>query len=251
MPLSLLRNDRSTLTNNEWTLLTNFLHAFDAHTPSTKIQQSLDQLSSLHPKLRSKPSEVMKIFQDLYSSVVPMIECSSDFYFLSFDARQALIKHNLYITGIMHGFLLCRELNIYYHITIRNTLNQIYGSEFIMQCSQYSSNYDPNDNLIKILIFLMAFSSNCSTVKNDEEESVSIMSSSIHLVRIQNRYVTMLWKYLIYLYGFKEAVVRYSYLVKNAVDVISMLNSTPRNDTRNRMMNTIVTETERMLVISN
>ncbi|CAF2992324.1 unnamed protein product [Rotaria sp. Silwood2] len=249
LPLGLLQNDRSTLTTNEWTLLSNFLHAFDEQNCYTRIQCSLKELSSLPPKLRSKPSEIVNLMRELYSSIGPLIERSPNFHSLTVDDRQVLIKHNLYVTGVMNGFFLCRELNVFDNITVLNSYNQLYGCEYMRECRQNIAQYDSNGSLIKIFMFILAFSSSCSIIKYDNQVDITIMSNSINLVPIQNVYVTMMWKYLIYLYGFREAVLRFTRLVKDVLDLITILNLIPQSQTRTRMIDTIVTDTERTLVI--
>ncbi|CAF3363606.1 unnamed protein product [Rotaria sp. Silwood2] len=230
LPLSLLQNDHSKLTTNEWTLLSNFLHLFEEQNPAIRIQHSLNELYSLPPKLRSKSSELLKPLRELYTCVGPLIERSPDFYTLHVHARQILIKQNLYITGVINGLFFCRELNIFHNMIALNASNQLFGSQFMIECHRKIAQYDPNGNLIKILVFILAYSSNCSVVKYDNQEDISIMPSSIDLVHIQNLYVTMLWKYLVYLYGFKEAVLRFTQLVKNVVDLIDMFNRMPPNE---------------------
>ncbi|CAF3404297.1 unnamed protein product [Rotaria sp. Silwood1] len=249
LPLGLLQNDRSILTTNEWTLLSNFLHTFDERNISKQIQCSVNELSSLPPKLRSKTSELTNLVRELYGSVGSLIERSPDFSSLLVHDRQVLTKNNLYITAMVNVFFLSRELNLIHNMTVFNASNQMCGSEFVMECCRIITRYDPNGSLIKIFIFILAFSSNCSIIKYDDQIDISIMSSSINLVRIQNEYVTVLWKYLVYLYGFKEAVLRFTCLVKNVLDLVNMLNQTPQTETRNHMVGTIVTETERILVI--
>ncbi|CAF3145610.1 unnamed protein product [Rotaria sp. Silwood2] len=248
--LSLLRNDHSKLASNEWTLLSNCLHTFDEQNVPIKIQYCINEFSSLPPKLRMKPSEVANLIRALYSGVGAMVEQSPDFYSLSGDTRQVLTKHNLYISGVMNSFFLSRELNIFDNLSVLNVCNHMYGSEYVLKLRGNVARYDSNGSLIKILIFILTFSSNISIVQYDNEEHISIMSNSINLVRIQNIYVTMLWKYLVYLYGFNEAVLRFTSLVKNVLDLLSFLNSVPEDEARQRMMNKIVTETERTLVIT-
>ncbi|CAF4476568.1 unnamed protein product, partial [Rotaria sp. Silwood2] len=63
LSLSFLRNDRSMLTTNEWVLLSNFLLAFDEQNSYTRIQCSLNELATLSPKLRSKPSEIVNLMR--------------------------------------------------------------------------------------------------------------------------------------------------------------------------------------------
>ncbi|CAF3365469.1 unnamed protein product [Rotaria sp. Silwood1] len=249
LPLSLLRNERSTLTTNEWTLLSNFLHAFDEQNPSARIQKYLNELSSLPPKLRLKSSDTYNMVGQFFTGVQSLIGHSPDLYSLSFDARRALAKHNLSTVGAFNGIFLCRELDLFNNPVFFNACCLYYGAEFIMNCSRHSARCDPNGSLIKMLLFVVTFSSNCSIVTFDDKEPVTIMSTSIDLIRIQNLYVTVLWKYLVYVYGFKEATLRFSYLVKNIIDITHMLESMPKNETHDLMIETIATETERALVI--
>ncbi|CAF0879805.1 unnamed protein product [Rotaria sp. Silwood1] len=251
LPLGLLQNDRSTLTTNEWTLLSNCLHAFDEQNPSARIQNSLNELTSLPPKLRLKPLELTNLIRELFSSIGPLIERSSDFHSLPVNVRQILVKRNLYITGSMNGLFLCRELHVLDNMSVLNSYTQLYGCEYMIECRRKIARYDPNGSLIKIFVFILAFSSNCSLVTYDSQADLTIMSNSIHLVPIQNVYITMLWKYLIYLYGFKEAVLRFTRLIKDVLDLVNMLSQAPQTETRSRIMNPIVTETEHTLMNGN
>ncbi|CAF0765048.1 unnamed protein product [Rotaria sp. Silwood1] len=251
LPLGLLQNDRSTLTTNEWTLLSNCLHAFDEQNPSARIQNSLNELTSLPPKLRLKPLELTNLIRELFSSIGPLIERSSDFHSLPVNVRQILVKRNLYITGSMNGLFLCRELHVLDNMSVLNSYTQLYGCEYMIECRRKIARYDPNGSLIKIFVFILAFSSNCSLVTYDSQADLTIMSNSIHLVPIQNVYITMLWKYMIYLYGFKEAVLRFTRLIKDVLDLVNMLSQAPQTETRSRIMNPIVTETEHTLMNGN
>ncbi|CAF5103849.1 unnamed protein product, partial [Rotaria sp. Silwood1] len=143
LPLGLLRNDRSTLTTNEWTLLSNFLHLYDEQNHSIRIQYSLNELSSLPPKLRSKPLQLMKLLRELYTNVGPLIEHTPDFYTLHVHVRQILIKQNLFITGLMGALFACREINIFQNMTAINVSNLFFGFQFMIECRQNIARYDP------------------------------------------------------------------------------------------------------------
>ncbi|CAF0756235.1 unnamed protein product [Rotaria sordida] len=249
LPISLLRNDRSTLTTNEWTIVSNFLHAFDEQNSCIRIQNSLVELSSLPPKLRLKSSDTYNMVSQFYTGVQSLIERSPDLYSLSADARRALTKHNLNTVGAFNGIFLCRELNLFNNPIFFNACSLYYGTEFILNCSRHSGRYDPNGNLIKMMLFVVTFSTNCSIVTFDDKEHFTVMSRSIDLIRIQNLYVTVLWKYLVYLYGFKEAVLRFSCLVKNIIDITHMLELMPKNETHDLMVESIAIETERAVAI--
>lgn len=75
------------------------------------------------------------------------------------------------------------------------------------------------------------------------------MSTSIYRFKIQNIYVTLFWKYLVYLYGFDEAVIRFSSLVKRILNLLNMAEIIFNNVAHNQIIDTVVTETERCLII--
>jgi hypothetical protein len=248
-PLGLLQNDRSILTTDEWTLLSNFLHVYDEHNLSRQIQNSLHRLSLLPPKLRLKSSHTYNMISISFTGIQSLIERSPDLSSLSIDARRALTKHNLISIGSVNGIFLSRELDLYNNPLFLNACNEYYGVEFLKNCAQHSARCDPNGSLMKIMLFVITFSSNCSIVIFDDQENITTMSSSLNLIRVQNAYVTMLWKYLIYLYGFKEATLRFSSIVKSIIDVTRMLESMSENKTHDLMVETIVAETQRSLII--
>ncbi len=78
------------------------------------------------------------------------------------------------------------------------------------------------------------------------EEDLETMSSSMELVHVQNIYVTMLWKYLVYLYGENGAVMDFSILVKNVTDT---LIQAAEHMGRKILVDRIVAQTERSLVV--
>jgi len=237
------------LTTDEWTLLSNFLHVYDEHNLSRQIQNSLHRLSLLPPKLRVKASDTYNMISISFTGVQSLIERSPDLSSLPIDARRALTKHNLKSTGSVNGIFLSRELDLYNNPLFLNACNALYGVEFLKNCAQHSARCDPNGSLMKIMLFVITFSSNCSIVIFDDRENITTISSSLDLIHVQNVYVTMLWKYLIYLYGFKEATLRFSSIVKSIIDVTRMLESMPENITHDLMVETIVAEAQRSLLI--
>ena len=248
-PLNLLQNDRSTLSSAQWTLLSNLIHAFDEQNPSSRVLCTLNELALLPPKLRFRSSNIYQLIGQFFASVQSMIERSADAHSLPMNARRALTKHNLVLAGSMNGIFLSRELDLYSNAIFLHGSSAYYGSGFLKDCLRHSRRCDTNGNLMKILISISIYSSSCSIVQFDHQEDENTMASSIDLVRIQDTYVTTLWQYLLYLYGFAEAVVRISLLTKNILDILHMLESMPTNATHTEMMDRMIDATERALTI--
>jgi hypothetical protein len=249
--LDLLQNDRSTLTSSQWNLISNIIHVYDEQHSIVRMKCLIDQMSSLPPKLRSKLSNTSNIITQVFGSVEPLINRSLHLHSLPIDARRALIKHNMHIAGSLNQLFLFRELNVYKNPTILNALTVLYGHDVVRTCGRNIDECDPNGNLIKMLIFILVFSSNCSLVTYDDQEDIRTMSSSIHRIEIQNVYITAFWKYLVHLYGFEEAVVRFSSLMKLILNMLHIAEVIFSNGTHNQTVDAIVTQTERSLVIRN
>jgi hypothetical protein len=78
------------------------------------------------------------------------------------------------------------------------------------------------------------------------EEDLEALSSSMELVHVQNIYVTMLWKYLVYLYGENGPMMRFSTLVKNVTDTLIRAGEDMGHKI---LVDRIVAQTERSLVV--
>ena len=56
------------------------------------------------------------------------------------------------------------------------------------------------------------------------------------LLGMQDVYVTMLWKYMVYLYGYNQAAVRFSSMIKSVIDMFHRVEELPANPAQNTVM---------------
>jgi len=191
-------------------------------------------------------------FGQFYYGIQTLIERTPDFHTLSTQARRVVAQHNLYLTGSINGQFLCREWDLYNNLFFSNACAAHYGPQTLPESQRISSRCDSNGNLVKIFIFAILFSSNISLVMYNKEESIiSSEENSLNLMRIQNTYVTILWKYFIYLYDYKQAVIRYANLVRYLLAVfrqIEMMTLT-QNIPHDQLIETITTKVEQKLVV--
>lgn len=225
------------------------INTYDEHNPSKAIRTELHQLALLPPKLRLKRSEIYNIVGQFFTTIQSLIKLSPDFHRLSLEARRTLTKHNLDSVGALNGIFLCRELNLYRDEIFFDSCNLYYGPNHMMNCVRTSDKCDSNGSLIKILLFIMICSSNCSIATFDTDETMKTMEQTRDLIRFQDIYANILWKYLVYLYGYDHAVLRMASLVKNMLDVMLMLDMMPTNEKHQHMVDAIVMETEKNLLI--
>ncbi len=76
------------------------------------------------------------------------------------------------------------------------------------------------------------------------------LSSTINLLHIQNKYIEMMFKYMIYRFGYNKTALRCATLIQTFL-FLSSNQYTARQEiqSHSQMMDTIVNETERLLTI--
>jgi hypothetical protein len=104
--------------------------------------------------------------------------------------------------------------------------NEIYGADYVKEIQRLLTRTESNGTLIKMMLAILAFSSNCSIVLPDHTFNLTNTSktNSILIIRIQDIFIVILWKYLVYQYGFIEAVRRLDNLVKYHLALLNRIN---------------------------
>jgi hypothetical protein len=251
-PLNLLRKDHSNLTTDQWSLLSNIINSYDELNQISRVKHLFNEKSSLLPKLRTKTMDTLNIFNQIMTGIQPLIERSPHFQSLSSDARRSVIAYNMIITGGVNAVFVSREAQAFENMAYVTAVTLIYGSDFVMSFIQRDQQLEKNGNLIKLLVFVLIFSSNCSIVLFHNQAAVdSQQSNSLELFHIQNIYIDILWKYLTYLYGYHEAISRFASLIRAVLDAINMGKQVIENLTHHALIDRVVIQTERALILTN
>lgn len=98
------------------------------------------------------------------------------------------------------------------------------------------------------MLIVISFSSNYSIVTFNNTQNIKTKSNSINLIHIQDQFVTLLWKYLVYLYGFTEVTLRYSSLIKTLLDMLYELEEFSNTENCHHILSMIITQTEQLLI---
>ncbi len=202
--------------------MSNAIHAYDEINPILNVKRIFESKSSLPPKLRFKLVDTLHMIGSFVVSIQPTIERLSYFQSLPMNARRALIKHNLPAVGSIHGIFATHEINAFSEPAYVAACYELFGSTFVNKIMSICKRLESNLTFVKLMIFTLYFSSNCSVVTFDNNEDIRIISNPINFIQIQDIYVTILWKYMIYQCGFIETVRHYSGLIKTSLDILQI-----------------------------
>ena len=148
----------------------------------------------------------------------------------------------------MNCVFIIREMSALNNMTFLISCDAVYGDDIFQYSTHFVSRLEPNSLLIKILLLILAFSTNCSIVTPNQSNRRTSVSNAMTILEVQNIFVTMFWKYLIYQYGFAASVQRLNSLIKYVLDLLHGIHE-KSNVQHGQMIDTIVEQTTRSLSI--
>lgn len=185
-------------------------------------------------KLRLKPSDTMDYLSRIYKIVLPILERSPHVHSLSSDAKKILLSHNVVFTASLSGYFVGYETDSFRNQTYMSACSVLFGNEFMNKYAKDNARLLSNGTLYKLFVFVLIFEGNCSIVmfNNHKQYEFSMEKcSSIELFNVQNIYITVLWKYLIYSYGFDGSVIYFNRMIKNILDMFARTEDLLQNTT--------------------
>ena len=212
------------LTLDEWNLLSNIINTYNEQNLFLQAKDFIRNHISLPPKIRSKDSNTLNHIGSLFSTLNTFIERCPLYNSLSPNIRKALIKRNLNTVGSFNGVYMAKEMNIFENEIYSHILDNIYGYGQSNLVIQATKRLEQNGTLIKIMLMILAFSSNTTVLGIDHFDDIQLIVDPKILIDIEHIFVTMFWKYLIYQYGFNGAILKFLSLVQSILDLMQRVS---------------------------
>lgn len=213
--------NHSILSVHEWNLLSNLINSYDERNLPNQINSYLTNQICLPLKIRVKENRTLNQIALLYFNIQLFINHCPFFNCLTTDLRNELIRRNINLVGSFNGFYLGKQMKIFENATYSKYLDNVYGLDYTNKILRASQRLESNENLIKILSMILIFSTNYTY---DNNNRVEFKSDTRILFSKQNIFVTLIWKYLIFQYGFQEAILKLSSLIKSILDLLLRIN---------------------------
>jgi len=238
--------------NSEWTLLSNILHAYDTYSLVSQVCQTIDSLSTLPVELHSNVINPLEIIIQMFTSIQSFISSSPHFRVLTINEQISLFERNLHGVIGFYSTLFFRNTGILQNVKCMEAFTNIYGPDMMLLAKKVNDRLDPDSTLIKLTLIVFAFSSNCFIVNKQENmERDSLLSGTFRLLGSQNVYVELLWKYMIYRYGYNKAVIRFTQLMQIFLCILKNLAIIHENNqTHQTLVDGIIEKTKQSLAIN-
>ena len=207
--MNLLRSDQSTLTVDQWNLLSNLCHCYDDYAGLSIGEQYMSQQNSLPPRLRFKSASVIQLYQMTLDAGQSLYKNNRDFLSLSADDRSILLHSTSPYTGsVSSNFIVC-QIRLVESPTYYDTLEMITSETIVSMMKRLlptRMNFDVI--VVKLFLAILSFSTiGCSIYSNNSSGNLSNIQE---VLRIQDRYIELTWRYLLYKCDYEQAVKCFS-----------------------------------------
>jgi hypothetical protein len=147
--------------------------------------------------------------------------------------------------------LISRDTQILHNIKCMEAFTSIYGSEIILLVKNANDELDSDSTLVKLMLMVLIFSSHCFNHDNGNIEHDRLLYGTFRLLGSQNVYLELLWKYMVYRYGYFESVPRFSRLIKTFLCVLkTVANIYTTNQTHQSMVDNIIEKIKQTLIMN-
>jgi len=228
------------------------VHAFDTFTILPTLHHILKSLSSSPCEIRYETVDVLETVGSVYTSMRSFVSCTPDFQVLTVNEQQSLFERNLHGISSFCSNIYYRDTNFFENAICYGSFASIYGSQMIDIGKRRLKRLDLDSTLLKFILLIIAFSSNCFIVNiKDDVHNDSFFNGTFRLYGSQNVYVELLWNYMIDRYGFHETVLRFARLVIYILDIVKDASAVYiSNEDHHDFVNDVIEQTKEELVIS-
>ncbi|CAF1422791.1 unnamed protein product [Adineta steineri] len=244
--LNSLEPDHSLLTTSQWTLLSNLYNTFDESQLLILGKSLVDTHNSSQPINVTYERLVENYLLSIYEATGRYLRLNDDICKLSFSDRSILLRNAADNVSCMAGAFIAHHFGLFSLDSFLKIMAAMFDKRGISLTLWTMKFINPDIIIYKIALSLFALSKTIYLYSPD----ISIDSSnSSTLFHIQNKYAEVTWKYLIYRYGWYEAVKHFHNIIYWLVALTTSITHIQTFSTHVYNIDSLVELTELTLIL--
>ncbi|CAF1365516.1 unnamed protein product [Adineta steineri] len=245
--LNLLRSDQSTLTADQWNLLSNLTHCYNENGRTTVGQQYMKTQNSLPIKLRFKAAALIQFIQTSLDDIDILYNKNQDFLSLSANDRSVLLHMTLKQTASLSANFMYHQVGLSDCIGYLNTLASITNVDLIPIAKRVAERVKLDTVVMKLFLATLCFSTINITVYSNSPPL--IFSNIKQILDTQNKYIEITWRYILYKYDHEHAVKCFSDLVRCMFAINAAMIQVENIQWFESHIDTIIKQTEKITIV--
>ena len=247
---NLLQSDNSTLTIDQWNKISNLSHCYDEYSGLLIGERFVRQQNALPLKLRLKNTALIDFTGMALNGLQLFYERNQDFVSLSANDRSCLLSNTFkHAGGVCTNFLL-HKVGITDYPMYYDAIGKIANPLAAIAAKRLSTQLDFDMIIVKLLLAVLSFSTINFTTYSMNTSS-KYLSNIKQVLHIQNTYIELIWRYLLYKYDFKRSVLYFSRLLQCLLTVNEVIVKIEEVQWYTNQTDTLVQQTEQALNLNN
>ncbi|CAF1558902.1 unnamed protein product [Adineta ricciae] len=238
------------LLHSEQKLLSNIVHAFHKYNALPQIYRVIHSLSTSCLSVHYNTRNILKIVILSSLSTRSILNSTPDFRILTVNEQCSLIERNFNGITPLYTTAVLRDLDAIHNYLFMKNLTSMFGIGVVQQGVRFYQQLDNDPTIIKLMLIILGFSSNCTIIdsKNGEYND-SLLCGTHRLLGSQNSYTELLWKYMVYNYGYYVSAVRFTRLMTVCLNLIkASANVYMTHRAYQALVNGIIDNTKKLLI---
>ncbi|UJR07505.1 hypothetical protein I4U23_011794 [Adineta vaga] len=246
--VNLLQSDQSTLSIDQWNHISNLIHCYDENGPLSIAQTFVIEQNSLPVRLRYKSDAVTELYTSIYTEIQQRHGKNKDFLSLCLQDQCTLVHKTVKNVSSIAGLVVLHYTNLLYDPLFLHMNEIIFGLCVTKGLVGMKNTLDDDMTFVKLLIAILSFSTTDYT-----NFSVSIDENFVNrktILRIQDTYIELLWRYMVYKHSHQHAVFRFSQALRCVFYSLNCIAEVDAVEEYQVLISTIVEQTEQTIIIS-
>ncbi len=230
--------DKFLLNQNQWNLISNLSHSYDQSNLLLIIQsQSLEMFNE---------EVLQKFISSFYETAAICLRNNEDFINLPSDDRSVLISTAIDNVVCLGGVYVSYHSQLFHNETFMTYLEMIYGTNLI-EYYRWSAKFTESDpTVFQLAIALFMFSINSRTFQRNISKEFNNFN---FILEIENKYAEVIWKYLIYVSNYEQAVKTFMNLIQWFLAITTLMSFADNNQVHFNDIQSTIEQIELALVL--
>ena len=238
----------SSLTVDQWNLISILCHCYDEYSGLPTAEQFMREQNLLPLKSRFKSASLISLIKTLLDGAQLLYKSNQDFLSLSGDDRSVLLYSTMKHTASFLSDIVYQKVRLLGHPAFYNVIQLITNPNVLPSAMRIAELLDFDMVIEKIVLGILAFSTTSYTTYSDSP--ATNLSDLRKVLNIQDKYIELAWRYLLYKYDEKQAVICFSKLIRCLFAVNESIVRACDTEWVTSKMVDIIQQTEQALIIS-
>jgi hypothetical protein len=237
--------DQSTLSSDQWNLLSNLVHCFDQYSGCLFVERFFQDQDALPLNSYFECSSVKDFLTSMKGKIQFVFEKNRDLLSLTSQDRTNLLINTVKYTTSLGGMHILRMYHLLDYPSFYSSAEIIFRPNAVAFARRAINQLDPDDTFLKIVLAILSFSTMNYTVytKSDPTDLQDIKK----VLLIQDMYAETAWRYLLYKYGHYQTVMRFSNLIRCLFLLNDAMVEAHESEQFTQMIDSVIKQTGQIL----